>query len=87
MDEAEGGRKKQLYVGSSRDIWVRLDQLPVCWDTVPGYRKTFSHFPIFLHQCGSAGGLWWLLEVQKGSKEQEGWSLLGDVLLEQELIS
>lgn len=44
MDEAEGGRKKQLYVGSSRDIWVRLDQLPVCWDTVPGYRKTFSHF-------------------------------------------
>lgn len=25
--------------------------------------------------------------VQEGSKEQEGWSLLGDVLLEQELIS
>lgn len=40
MDEAEDGRKrkKELYVDSSRDIWVRLDQLLVSWD-----RKTFSH--------------------------------------------
>lgn len=45
------------------------------------------NFPIFLHQYGLVIRVWWLLEVQKGSEEQEGWSLLGDVLLEQKLVS
>lgn len=37
-------------------------------------RPSVMNFPIFLHQYGSAIRVWWLLEVQKGSEEQEGWS-------------